>query len=108
MKIFKILGLCTFLSATLLGKEIDITAYNWGYEPKEIVLKKDEPVKLTLISKEGDHGLGSRDLGFNLEASPGKAQTVEITPKEVGEYNAKCTLPCGSGHKKMLLKIKVE
>ena len=108
MKIFKILGLCTLLSVTLLGKEIDVTAYNWGYEPKEIVLKKGEPVKLTLISKEGDHGLGSKDLCFDLEASPGKAQSVEITPNEVGEYTAKCTMPCGSGHKKMFLKIKVE
>lgn len=108
MKIFKILGLCTLLSVALLGKEIEVTAYNWGYEPKEIVLKKDEPVKLTLISKEGDHGLESKDLGFNLEASPGKTQSVEIKPDKVGEYTAKCTLPCGLGHKKMFLKIKVQ
>ena len=108
MKMFKILGLCTLLSATLLGKEIQVVAYDWGYEPKEVVLKKDEPVKLTLVSKDGDHGLGSKELGFNLEAAPGKPASVEITPTKVGEYTGKCTIPCGSGHKKMLLKIKVE
>lgn len=108
MKGLKILGLCTLLSVTLLGKEIQIVAYEWGYEPKEIVLKKDEPVTLTLVSKEGDHGLGSKELGFDLEASPGKPESIEIKPTEVGEYIGKCTVPCGLGHKKMLLKIKVE
>ena len=108
MKMFKILGLCTLLSATLLGKEVQVVAYNWGYEPKEIVLKKDESVKLTLVSKEGDHGLGSKELGFDLEASPGKPDSAEIKPTKNGEYIGKCTVPCGSGHKKMLLKIKVE
>lgn len=108
MKMFKILGLCTLLSVTLLGKEIQVVAYDWGYEPKEIVLKKDEPVKLTLVSKEGDHGLGSKELDFDLEASPGNPASVEITPTKAGEYTGKCTIPCGSGHKKMLLKIKVE
>ena len=37
MKIFKILGLCTLLSVTLLGKEIQVVAYDWVSEPKEIV-----------------------------------------------------------------------
>ncbi len=108
MKIFKFLSLCALLSTSLLAKDIEITSYDWGYEPKEIVLKKDETVKLTLVSKDGDHGLGSKELKFNLEASPGKPESVEITPTKVGVYEAKCTVRCGSGHRDMHLKIKVE
>lgn len=108
MKSIKIIGLCFLLSSLLLGKEIKIEAYNWGYEPKEVVLKKDEPVKLTLVSREGEHGLGSKDLNFNLQATPEKPESVDIVPTKAGEFPAKCTVPCGSGHKKMNFKIIVK
>ncbi|WP_297597581.1 hypothetical protein [uncultured Cetobacterium sp.] len=108
MKSLKILGLCLFLSSIVLGKEVKIIAYNWGYEPKEVILKKDEPVKLTLISREGEHGLGSKDLKFNLQATPEKSESVDIIPTKVGEFTGKCTVPCGAGHKKMDFKIIVE
>ncbi|MEG0068307.1 cupredoxin domain-containing protein [Cetobacterium sp.] len=108
MKSSKIIGLCFLLSGLVFGKEIKIEAYNWGYEPKEVILKKDEPVKLTLVSREGEHGLGSKDLKFDLQATPEKPESVEITPTKSGEFTAKCTVPCGKGHKKMNVKIIVK
>lgn len=110
MKFLKVLFFALAFSISAQGemKEIVIDSFGYGYVPQEIVLQAGEKVKLILSSSGGNHGLASKELGFNLKATDNKSMSVEITPEKSGTYKAKCSVPCGSGHSDMSLNIIVK
>lgn len=75
-------------------KEIEITAENYEYSLKEIVLKKGDKVKLTISSNEGRHNFSVNELAL---ASPvveeNESATIEFTADlEAGEYEYYCAI----------------
>jgi cytochrome c oxidase subunit 2 len=86
---------------------IELTARRFTFEPKEITLKKGEPVVIVLKSKDVAHGLRIRDL--NVEAKVGAGGTVEMrfTPEKTGEFLGRCYVFCGTGHGSMAMKVRV-
>ncbi len=91
-------------------REIAIEAYNFGWEPTEIRVKKGDRVKLLLSSREGTHGFGLRD--FDIEVgpfAPGMSpEAVEFVADKTGSFEFRCNVPCGAGHRDMKGKFIVE
>ena len=108
MKKFLFISSFFILAQRIFAQDIVIDAFDWGYKPDKVILKKGEPVKLTLTSSDGKHGLGSKELGFNLKASPEKPETIEFTPDKVGTFEGDCTVSCGRGHRDMKVTFEVQ
>lgn len=83
------------------GKTIEILCQKSFYTPDRIVLKKGEPVKLVLRSKDVTHGFAVDEWGIALEVPPGPPVTVTIRPKTSGEFTFYCVVRCGKNHLQM-------
>jgi cytochrome c oxidase subunit 2 len=95
-------------AAAPAARVITITAKRFEFTPKEITLKKGEPVTFRVTSADVTHGFFQKDLGIDLDVEPGKVAEVTITPRNVGNYTIICDHFCGSGHGNMKMAVKVE
>lgn len=88
--------------------EISMSAFQFGFDPSTITVKKGELVRITLTSKDVEHGISIPDLKvFSKGATPGKPVVIEFTPTKVGTFEFKCDVMCGSGHRDMIGSITV-
>jgi hypothetical protein len=81
-------------------------------KPAEMVLPVDEPVRITLTSRDVIHSFFVPDLLFKRDAIPGRTSTFDFTPTQIGTFpNAtapgQCAEFCGLWHSKMTFDIKV-
>ncbi|GIO30661.1 MULTISPECIES: cupredoxin domain-containing protein [Paenibacillus] len=86
------------------AQDIKVTATNFQFQPAEIRVKKGDKVKITLVNKEGAHGLQISDFNVNLQ----KDGSAEFTADKPGEHEFHCSVMCGAGHDNMVGKIIVE
>src|SRR5512143_2440180 len=77
---------------------VEITAKRFEFTPKEVTLKKGEPVTLRLKSEDVTHGFFSRKLKLGADIEPGKTTDVALTPETAGAYMVICDHFCGAGH----------
>jgi cytochrome c oxidase subunit 2 len=90
-------------------KEFSLVAYNWGWEPAQLTVKKGDTVRITLTSREGTHGLGISEFNMRSgEFGPGDTKTVEFTADKAGTFRYFCNVMCGTGHKGMAGQLVVE
>jgi cytochrome c oxidase subunit II len=75
--------------------------------PAEMVVPVDEPVRITLTSRDVIHSFFVPDLLFKRDAIPGRTSTFEFTPTELGTFPAQCAEFCGLWHSKMTFDVKV-
>jgi cytochrome c oxidase subunit 2 len=85
-------------------QNITVTATNFKFEPAEIKVKKGDKVKITLVNKEGAHGLEIPDFKINLQ----KNGSADFTADKAGTHEFHCSVMCGAGHDNMVGKIIVE
>lgn len=74
--------------------ELEIDAFDFGYEPSTVELTAGEPVNLTMVVTGGGHNLRIEGVGFQLpivDAPDGAVGTLLID--EPGEYRMLCTVP---------------
>ena len=88
-------------------RRIEIVASRFSYEPKEVTLKKGQPVVLVLRSTDVTHGLKIEEMNVKSEIKKGQDTEIAITPAEVGHFVGKCAHFCGKGHGSMTLEIDV-
>jgi len=86
---------------------ITIRASRFAFEPKEITVKKGEPVNVIIQSEDVSHGLVIEDLGIRAEVKKGQNATITFTPETTGTFEGKCAHFCGSGHGSMTLTVHV-
>src|SRR5258708_37787735 len=96
------------LSAGDSPRIIEIKAKKFEYSPKEIHLKKGEPVILRFETLDRKHGFKVPNLGIEAIIKPGETTDVKILPEKVGVFKFHCHLFCGSGHEDMNGVIYVE
>lgn len=96
------------LSALTGTREVTIVAERYEYSPSTIVLKKDEPVILHLVSRDRVHGFNVKGLGVRADVLPGDEIRIPLTPHKTGTFPFKCDLFCGSGHTDMSGTIVVD
>lgn len=88
--------------------ELVIHAYNWGFDFNDYKIRAGEPVKIILIIDEGHHGI--RIDGFDLKTGnyrTGETAEFIVQAPEAGEYEIRCNVYCGSGHRSMSDVIRV-
>ena len=87
---------------------VEIKAKKFEYSPKEIHLKKGEPVILRLETLDRKHGFKVPELGLEAVVKPGETTDVNVLPEKVGVFHFHCSVFCGSGHEDMGGVIYVE
>ncbi|QDP39135.1 cupredoxin domain-containing protein [Radiobacillus deserti] len=85
-------------------KSVQIEATNFKFDQEEYTVKAGEPVNIEFTSAEGMHGLMIPELNVNIEGDG----TKTITPEEPGEYEIRCSIPCGTGHAEMQATLIVQ
>ncbi len=102
-----LLSSSSMLWAQAAPRTIDITVKRFSYDPGEITLKKGQPVVLVLKSEDVAHGLRIRDLDVNLKVKAGGTAEARFTPEKTGDFIGHCSVFCGSGHGRLILKLHV-
>ena len=82
-------------------RTLRIVARKFEYEPREIRLKKDEPVTLEFTSIDVPMGFNSADFNVRADIFPGKVTKLEFTPDKAGAFVFFCDVFCGNGHEEM-------
>lgn len=89
-------------------RTIEVTASRFSFNPREITLKKDQPVVLVLKSTDVAHGLRFRELNQEIKINKGGTAEMRFTPTKTGDFVGHCSVFCGSGHGGMTLTLHVE
>jgi cytochrome c oxidase subunit II len=76
-------------------------------EPMELEIPVDEPVHITLVSRDVMHGFFIPAFLFMRNAIPGHPTSFTFTPNKIGTYPAQCTEYCGLWHSRMTFVVKV-
>jgi cytochrome c oxidase subunit 2 len=100
-------GLCSQAVKAQDAQRIEVTAKKFAFEPSEITVKKGQPVVLVLKSADAAHGVRFSDLDVNVKVSAGGTSEVNFTPTKSGDFVGHCSVFCGTGHGKMILKLHV-
>lgn len=83
-------------------REIDIKAFQFGYNPDTITVNKGEKIKLIIDNTDVPHGIRIPELGLS-----GKDE-IEFTADKAGEFTWYCLIPCGQGHTQMIGKLIIK
>jgi len=98
----------TITQAQPAQKTIEIHAHRFSFEPAEITLKRNETVRLRLVSEDVTHALLVPDLNINQEIKKGNPVEIEVTPTTIGDFHGQCGHFCGNGHGSMTFVVHVE
>ena len=82
-------------------RKIDLEAFQFGFDPAEIVVYEGEEVQITAVSTDVTHGLGIDEYGINRTLEPNHEEVINFTAQEPGTYTIRCTVYCGAGHGNM-------
>jgi cytochrome c oxidase subunit 2 len=88
-------------------REIQITARKFEFDPRTITVTKGKPVRLVITSTDVDHGIKLDEFGINQKIPAHQTVKVEFTPDQIGRFEFKCSVVCGSGHDDMLGELVV-
>lgn len=89
-------------------KEVNLEAYQFGFTPDPIVVKKDDIVKFKITSRDVPHGVYIKEYGINTSVKKGETETIEFIADKEGEFDILCSVYCGSGHSQMKGRFIVE
>jgi cytochrome c oxidase subunit 2 len=83
-------------------RTIDVKLSRYAFSPDRIEVRVGEPVRLNVASVDGTHGFQVKALGLNARIpAGGTTVAIELTPKEAGTFEIKCSKYCGRGHGRM-------
>ena len=88
--------------------EINVTAKKWDFTPNTITLKEGDHVRLFLTSEDVVHGFMLKDYNINVKIEPGQVTTVDFIANSSGEFQFRCSVLCGEGHRNQTGKLIVE
>ncbi|NTW42202.1 MAG: cytochrome c oxidase subunit II [Cellulomonadaceae bacterium] len=72
-----------------------------------LYLPVDERVEFVLNSRDVIHSFWVPAFLYKKDVIPGRTNTFQIVPQEVGTYVGKCAELCGEEHSSMLFNVKV-
>lgn len=78
--------------------EIDVTAFQWGFEPQFITVNKGDHVTLKLSTDDVPHGIAIDDYNVNEPIMIEGDSEAEFLADKEGTYRFYCSIPCGEGH----------
>ncbi|MDQ1247285.1 MAG: cytochrome c oxidase subunit 2 [Actinomycetota bacterium] len=109
------------------AETVDVTGFRWSWsfyyadhDVYEIgqpsLVDEDLPVLYLPVNEKVQFNLGSPDVIhsfwvpaflFKMDVVPGRINTFEVTPNELGTFAGKCAELCGVDHSRMLFNVKV-
>nr|WP_216824807.1 cytochrome c oxidase subunit II [Salinigranum rubrum] len=91
--------------------EIDVVAYQWGWEfryqgenvttQKRLVLPAERDVSFSLTTRDVIHSFYVPELGLKQDIIPGQTTEARTRATQTGEYTLYCAELCGVGHTRM-------
>ncbi len=78
-----------------------------GLTSGELVLPVGEQAEFTMDALDVIHSFWVPEFGQKMDAVPGIATTILVTPTRTGEFAVVCTELCGLGHATMRAKARV-
>ncbi|MFA4887819.1 MAG: cupredoxin domain-containing protein [Candidatus Nanoarchaeia archaeon] len=88
-------------SSTSTVKEFTIRAFQYGFEPNLIEVKKGDKVIIHAFSSDTTHGFNIPIYNVNLVLDGPEKKTVEFIADKHGSFHFRCSIPCGHGHSGM-------
>ncbi len=85
----------------------DTTITGTPAKPPTLYLPQGESVQFRLESNDVIHSFWVPAFLFKMDVIPGRVNTFEITPKQLGRFRGKCAELCGQDHARMLFNVKV-
>ncbi|NQS90196.1 YHS domain-containing protein [Patescibacteria group bacterium] len=89
-------------------KEFNFEAYQFGYSPERIEVKKGDIVRLLTSSRDVPHGIYIKNYDINATVKKGDIKKIEFIADETGEFDILCSVYCGKGHHGMKAVLVVE
>lgn len=89
-------------------REIKLGAFQYGFSPDPLVVKKDDIVKLEITSRDVTHGVYIKEYGINVAVKNGETKKIEFFANKAGEFDIICSVYCGPGHSEMKGRLVVE
>ncbi len=89
-------------------KEFDVEAYQFGYSPERIEVKKGDIVKIFATSRDVPHGVYIKKYDINTTMGKGETKKIEFIADKAGEFPILCSVYCGRGHSDMKAVLAVE
>lgn len=80
---------------------IAVKASRYKFEPDPIVVRLGEKVRLVVTSTDVAHGIVIQEFNVKLSIPAGKTERIEFIADKQGEFQAYCSVYCGSGHGRM-------
>ena len=90
------------------ARTIEVHVHRFAFVPAEITVKKDETVKMRLVSDDVAHSLLVPGLNINQEVTKSRPAEITVKPSATGDFQGKCGRFCGKGHAGMKFTIHVE
>jgi len=85
----------------------DTTVTGTPGKPPTLYLPQGESVQFRLESNDVIHSFWVPAFLFKMDVIPGRVNTFEITPKQLGRFRGRCAELCGQDHARMLFNVKV-
>ena len=76
-------------------RNYSITASEGGIIPGHVRIKRGETIRITFTSRDDTYGIRFKDFGIKEKLTPEKPVTIEVTPKNAGTYEFRCSRPWG-------------
>lgn len=80
---------------------IRVEAFQWGFEPSTIRVKRGTHVQLLLTTRDVTHGFSLSEFDVSQNILPGQTATVTFVADKRGTYTFGCDVACGTGHQEM-------
>jgi cytochrome c oxidase subunit 2 len=72
-------------------KKFHVTAREGKISPSTLRVRKGETVRITFVSKDANYGIKFPDFDVKKKLTPEKAVVVQLTPKEKGSFEFRCS-----------------
>jgi cytochrome c oxidase subunit 2 len=82
-------------------RRIEVRAQKFEFTPKEIRLKKGEPVTFVLRAEDFPHGFSLPDFKLRRDFVPGMTVEFDFAADKTGKFHFLCDNFCGEGHDTM-------
>jgi cytochrome c oxidase subunit 2 len=79
----------------------------YGFTSTELVLPVDRPALFRIRSTDVIHSFWIPEFRIKTDAVPGILNEERVTPSAVGDYTARCSELCGTGHAYMTAPVHV-
>ncbi|PIP20351.1 MAG: hypothetical protein COX40_05190 [Candidatus Omnitrophica bacterium CG23_combo_of_CG06-09_8_20_14_all_40_11] len=89
-------------------KEFNLEAYQFGFSPEVIEVKKGDIAKILAISRDVPHGVYIEEYNINVPVKKDQTQRIEFVADKNGEFDILCSIYCGKGHNTMKAMLVVK